>query len=537
MHPSAGDSTVAGIVTSLAQGNPLLDLDASAAGWGRRFVNRPAHCGDRGPESLGLHPTNLLSITDGQIYLSPDLFQKGILPAVDVGKSVSRVGGKTQLAAYRAVAGDLRLSYAQFEELEAFARFGTQLDEATRQTLERGRRVREVLKQPQYEPMPVPEQIAVLLAVNEGSFDPRPPEALSEAAQAIRQAVTQELPEVCARLQAGKTLSEEDRQALLHVVRDALDASMGEPHMHTLEALQRKIDSAEDLQSVVKTMQAPAAVHIRQYEKAVASLAVYHRTIERGLHVVLTARHERAILATPVTNARLGAVVFGSDQGMCGQLNEHVVAHALKGMADLGTRPADWTVSVVGVRVAARLEEAGQAVDRCFAVPNALPGVPPLVQDLFLHLEAWHSQRQIARMYLFYSQPLSSATFRPHTGPLLPVPQAWLTTLATEAWPTRMLPTFTMDWERLFSALMRQYLFMSLYRACAESLASENASRLAAMQGAEKNIDDRLTELQALFRQQRQMVITEELLDIVAGFEALTQPPSQTSHNEKTADR
>lgn len=172
-------------------------------------------------------PTNLISITDGQIYLSPDLFQKGILPAVDVGKSVSRVGGKTQLAAYRAVAGDLRLSYAQFEELEAFARFGTQLDEATRQTLERGRRVREILKQPQYEPMPVPEQIAVLLAVNEGIFDTRPPEALTEAEQAVRQAVTQELPEVCARLQAGKTLSGEDRQALLHVVRDALDGLNG----------------------------------------------------------------------------------------------------------------------------------------------------------------------------------------------------------------------------------------------------------------------------------------------------------------------
>lgn len=294
--------------------------------------------------------------------------------------------------------------------------------------------------------------------------------------------------------------------------------------MQTLEALQRKIASAEGLQSVVKTMKALAAVHIRQYEKAVEALAVYHRTIERGLHVVLTAGHEQAIIATPITDARLGAVVFGSDQGMCGQLNEQVVAHALKSMDDLGTQPADRTVSVVGVRVAARLEEAGQAVDRCFAVPSALPGVTPLVQDLLLHLEAWHSQRQIARMYLFYSQHLSSATFRPHTVHLLPVHQAWLTTLATEAWPTRMLPTFTMDRDRLFSALTRQYLFVSLYRACAESLASENASRLAAMQGAEKNIEDRLAELQALFRQQRQMAITEELLDIVAGFEALTQP-------------
>ena len=175
-------------------------------------------------------PTNLISITDGQIYLSPDLFQKGILPAVDVGKSVSRVGGKTQLAAYRAVAGDLRLSYSQFEELEAFARFGTQLDEATRQTLARGRRVREVLKQSQYEPIPVPEQIAVLLAVNAGVFDACSPEVVAEAEQAIRQAVRQGRPEVCERLQAGYRLSDTDRQALLHVARDTIEDANRDSH-------------------------------------------------------------------------------------------------------------------------------------------------------------------------------------------------------------------------------------------------------------------------------------------------------------------
>jgi F-type H+-transporting ATPase subunit gamma len=271
-------------------------------------------------------------------------------------------------------------------------------------------------------------------------------------------------------------------------------------------------------------MKALAAVNIRQFEQAVASLAVYNRTIERGLHVMLTARRERALLTRPVADAPLGALVFGSDQGMCGQLNEQVVMHALQAMDDLGTPPAERTVAAVGTRVAAHLEEAGQAVDACFVVPSALSGITPMVRDLLLHLEAWHSQRQIERMYLFYSQHLSSATFRPQTVHLLPVHQGWLTTLATEAWPTRVLPTFTMDWDRLFSALMRQYLFVSLYRACAESLASENASRLAAMQGAEKNIDERLTELQALFRQQRQMAITAELLDIVAGVEALTRP-------------
>jgi len=167
-------------------------------------------------------PTNIISITDGQIYLSPDLFQKGVLPAVDVGKSVSRVGGKTQLSAYRAVAGHLRLSYSQFEELETFARFGTRLDEATQKTLEHGRRIREVLKQPQYQPMSVSDQIAVLLAAAEGMFDALPPDQVAAAGKRIREAVTAELPDLCADMESGTKLSEEDRNRLLEVARNAV---------------------------------------------------------------------------------------------------------------------------------------------------------------------------------------------------------------------------------------------------------------------------------------------------------------------------
>jgi F-type H+-transporting ATPase subunit alpha len=164
-------------------------------------------------------PTNLISITDGQIYLSPDLFQKSIFPAVDVGKSVSRVGGKTQLPAYRAVAGELRLSYAQFQEVEVFARFGTQIDEQTRQTLERGRRVREVLKQPQSQPLSSTEQIAVLLAVTNGLLDPIPLDRLDVAEQLIRQALTPHLDDLCAN---SNSFSDGERAILLNTVSQAL---------------------------------------------------------------------------------------------------------------------------------------------------------------------------------------------------------------------------------------------------------------------------------------------------------------------------
>ena len=173
-------------------------------------------------------PTNLISITDGQITLSPDLFQKGILPAVDVGRSVSRVGGKTQLPAYRAVAGDLRLSYSQFEELEAFARFGTRLDEETRKTIERGRRVREVLKQSQFHPLPVPEQIAVLVAVNGGLLDRLALGQVARAEEVARAAVREKLTDLCERIASGEKLSDEELDAILDTAREALAAEFPE---------------------------------------------------------------------------------------------------------------------------------------------------------------------------------------------------------------------------------------------------------------------------------------------------------------------
>ena len=163
-------------------------------------------------------PTNLISITDGQIYLTPGLFQKGIFPAVDVGKSVSRVGGKAQLPAYRAVSGDLRLSYSQFQELEAFSRFGTRLDERTRKTLDHGYRVREVLKQAQFNPLPVAAQIAILLAVTQGLLDDLPLERVAAAEQAIRRMLYERLPDLCRRIEDGAEFKAGDRKLLLDQV-------------------------------------------------------------------------------------------------------------------------------------------------------------------------------------------------------------------------------------------------------------------------------------------------------------------------------
>jgi F-type H+-transporting ATPase subunit alpha len=168
-------------------------------------------------------PTNLISITDGQIYLSPTLFQLGVLPAVDVGKSVSRVGGKAQLAAFRAVAGDLKLAYAQFEELETFARFGAHLDDDTQQSITHGQRIRACLKQPELSPVPVVEQIAIVIALTAGLFDAVPMDRMADAEQAVRNAAAKSMPaELGQRLTSADKLGDADRAAIVQLAREAL---------------------------------------------------------------------------------------------------------------------------------------------------------------------------------------------------------------------------------------------------------------------------------------------------------------------------
>lgn len=293
--------------------------------------------------------------------------------------------------------------------------------------------------------------------------------------------------------------------------------------MPTIETLKRRIQSTRDLQSVVTTMKTLAAVNIRQYERAVESLREYSKAVEMGLQVVLRNRSAFEIGAKPESSSLLGAMIIGTDQGMAGSLNERVASHALETMSSMGIATSDRLVLAVGERIVAILEDWGQPVEETFAVPSAVSGITPRVQQILVRVEDWSRERGLDRVLLFYSKQLSGALYRPHVVHLLPVEQKWLQELREQGWPTNMLPSFTMDWEPLFSALIREYLFISLYLALAESLASENASRLASMQGAERNIREQLQGLTRQYHQQRQMSITEELLDIVAGFEALTE--------------
>jgi F-type H+-transporting ATPase subunit alpha len=168
-------------------------------------------------------PTNLISITDGQLYLSPKLFEMGVLPAIDIGRSVSRVGGKAQLPAYRKLAGNLKLGYAQFEELETFARFGTRLDSATQKIIDHGQRIRECLKQPEMQPITVPAQLLILLALTSGLLDNTPLEKITGAENKLRQAVSRLTPDLLGKLVSQERMTDADEQSILKVAAEALN--------------------------------------------------------------------------------------------------------------------------------------------------------------------------------------------------------------------------------------------------------------------------------------------------------------------------
>ena len=287
-------------------------------------------------------------------------------------------------------------------------------------------------------------------------------------------------------------------------------------------SLRRKISSAGDLQSVVRTMKALAASSIGQYEKSVRALADYYRTVELGLGACFRESAPAPLIAERGgrTVARaISAIVFGSDQGLVGQFNDVVADYALKTLATLPGKPQVWAV---GERVHTRLADAGLPLLGLFSVPHAVKAITPLIGQILVETEARQRHGDVTELHLFYNCPTSGSVYAPVSQRLLPLDEAWRSKLAELPWPTGNLPEVMGGGIATLRALIREYLFVSLFRACAESLASENASRLAAMQRADKNIDELLEDLNRTFHRLRQNGIDEELFDVISGFEALS---------------
>lgn len=286
-------------------------------------------------------------------------------------------------------------------------------------------------------------------------------------------------------------------------------------------SLRRQIGSAGDLQSVVRTMKALAASSIGQYERSVSALADYYRTVELGLGACFRTSGLATTRAEPQTRPKaraIGAVVFGSDQGLVGQFNDVVAEYAIKTLAARPGKPQVWAI---GERVHARLTDAGLRPLGLFAVPNSVQAITPLVGQIQIDSEAQRAKGEYHELYVFHNRKQAGALYAPVSQRLLPLDAQWQQGLAKVGWPTGNLPEIMSGDIATLRTLIREYLFISLFRACAESLASENASRLAAMERADKNITDLLEHLHGTFHRLRQTGIDEELFDVIAGFEAL----------------
>jgi len=292
--------------------------------------------------------------------------------------------------------------------------------------------------------------------------------------------------------------------------------------MDTLESLRRKIGAATELKSVVRSMKAMAASNIGQYETAVNSLADYYRTVALGIIAYFSEQNIEPVIEKEEPKKKdenlICTIVFGSDQGLVGQFNESLADFVLKSINALPGKKEVWAV---GERVNQPLVDLGFTITNFFDIPNSVAAITPLVGQILIKSEESREKGSIKEVYIFHNQPKPGDGYIPISYRLLPLDKKWRQGLEKLHWPTKNLPQVAGKPELTLMTLIHEYLFVSLFKACAESMSSENESRLEAMQRAEKNIDELKENLSNKFNRMRQSSIDEELFDIVSGFEAL----------------
>lgn len=286
----------------------------------------------------------------------------------------------------------------------------------------------------------------------------------------------------------------------------------------SIASLRHKIASATELGSVVRTMKAMAASSIGQYENAVRSQDDYYRTVQLGLAACFR-QNELIRDESPIAQTETGpngVIVFGSDQGLVGEFNEVMVDFVIKTLAKLPGKTVVWSV---GERIQSQLTETNLTAVESFVLPNSINAITSLVGQILIEMETQREKGAVSQVYLVHNRPESGAVYAPVIQQLLPLDKLWQHNLMKLQWPTKNLPEVINNSEETLRAFIREYLFVTIFRACAESLASENASRLAAMQRAEKNINELKVDLTRTFHRLRQQEIDEELFDVLSGFE------------------
>jgi F-type H+-transporting ATPase subunit gamma len=289
--------------------------------------------------------------------------------------------------------------------------------------------------------------------------------------------------------------------------------------MQTLEAISRRASALESIRGVVQTMKTLSAVNVPPYERAATSIATFHDTVLSGLQVVLkdldipTGRKMNP-------DAPTIAIIFGSDHGLCGAFNDEVASLALERLSGFNGTPI---LLAVGAKADQALEMVGRKPLETFLPPASADGLGRLARKLLVALDRIISREGEATVEIFYNRRATAVTHRPVVRHLLPVDADFLRNLSRRHWNSRVLPTYRMNPEDLFAALIRQHLFVSIFLAAAESLSAESTARLARMQQAERAINERLEDLNGVYRNARQTQITDELMDVIAGFEAMSR--------------
>lgn len=290
--------------------------------------------------------------------------------------------------------------------------------------------------------------------------------------------------------------------------------------MPTIEGLSRKIRVGEELHTVVGTMKGLAAVAIHDFELAVGALSEYTTTVEQGLRILLSLQSE-PFPSRAVETGRTALIVIGTDQGLCGPINREIVAAAIEWCSVHDLEPERRVIVSLGLRAARELEMAGFGPDQTIELPGSVEAISRVVDDLVVRIDRWRSDLDVSRVMVAFQHPLQRTQRTTRMFQVVPPDIRRLHAIAARPWPTRMLPGTPHGPEQLTAGLLRQDLFIALFRAIAEAKTAEHGARLSAMQAAEQNIEDRLTTLRNQYHQLRQARITEELLDVVSGFEAL----------------
>jgi F-type H+-transporting ATPase subunit gamma len=292
--------------------------------------------------------------------------------------------------------------------------------------------------------------------------------------------------------------------------------------MESLDDLRNKLESAVDIHSVVSTMKAVAASNIGQYEQAVIALEDYYLTISLGLAVYFKSKKIALDNTKEISKKKdgnnTGIIVFGSDQGLVGHFNDSLKDFVIKSLEQIKGKKEIWTV---GERIETILKDSDLKITQVFNVPNSVNAITLLITNILIKAQESIDNAELDDFFIIHNKNDQGINYIPVIQKLLPLDVEWSFKFSQLKWPTRKIPEIAGDKEATLKSLIREYLFVSLFKACAESLQSENTNRLAAMKRAEKNIDELLKDLNQDYHRLRQSSIDEELFDIVAGFEAL----------------